>query len=418
MAYCDVRLGQLFKVYIDGVPLDLASRLLPLKTRLNFSLMTHLHLHAAAQQRYSDKALNKAAVSGQVSKTAFTALIESLQSTVRKLAWKPGPNYKLTFEYLRNHTTRDLYSHIFSLNGFVQTRIDTVPFRYERFVTQAVINQSLFVSLQGMDADPELANRLTAIFGWDIDFFKDIRKGDTFSILYEKKVYENGRTLLGDVLAARIVCQGYEHNAFRYQSRDGFANYFDEQGKSLQKSLLRAPLEYSRVSSNFSYHRFHPVKRHYAPHMGVDYAAPYGTPVRATGDGTVAEATRQAGNGNYVKIRHNSRYETYYLHLSRFGQGVRAGTHVSQGQVIGYVGSTGVSTGPHLDYRIKENGAFVNPRTIQLPSKEPVPPAEMASYDKLKNACLVGLLDARIQNETVCLGKSAPVKPHRAERLF
>jgi len=308
--------------------------------------------------------------------------------------------------------------NVAKIGPIYQTRVDTVPFRYERFVTQAVINQSIYVSLQRMDADPDLANRLAAIFGWDIDFFKDIQKGDTFSILYEKKVYETGRTQMGDVLAARIVCRGHEHSAFRYQSRDGFTNYFDANGKSLQKSLLRAPLEYSRVSSNFSYRRFHPVKRHYAPHMGVDYAAPYGTPVRATGDGTVAEASRQTGNGNYIKIRHNSHYETYYLHLSRFGKGVRTSARVSQGQVIGYVGSTGVSTGPHLDYRIKANGSFVNPRTIQLPSKEPVPTSELALFEKLKNACLVGLLDARIQNETVCLGKTAPFKPSKAERLF
>jgi murein DD-endopeptidase MepM/ murein hydrolase activator NlpD len=337
---------------------------------------------------------------------------------------QPGQKYSIYadrqggLDSLKFIVDQEKILNVAKVGATYQTRIDTIPFLYERFVTQAVINQSIFMSLQGLDADPELANRLAAIFGWDIDFFKDIRKGDTFSILYEKKVYENGRTQLGDVLAARIVCQGHEHNAFRYQSKDGLTNYFDAQGKSLQKSLLRAPLEFSRVSSNFSYHRFHPVKRHYAPHMGVDYAAPYGTPIRATGDGTVAEATRQAGNGNYIKIRHNSRYETYYLHLSRFGKGVRAGARVSQGQVIGYVGSTGVSTGPHLDYRIKTNGAFVNPRTIQLPSKEPVPPAEMGSFDKLKNACLVGLLDARIQNETVCLGKSAPFKPNRAERLF
>jgi murein DD-endopeptidase MepM/ murein hydrolase activator NlpD len=152
--------------------------------------------------------------------------------------------------------------------------------------------------------------------------------------------------------------------------------------------------------------------------MGVDYAAPYGTAVHATGDGTVSEASRQASNGNYVRIRHNSHYETYYLHLSRFGKGIRGGAHVSQGQVIGYVGSTGVSTGPHLDYRIKSNGVFVNPRTIQLPSKEPVSSSEMALFGKLKNACLVALLDANVQNETVCLGKTAPFKPRKAERLF
>jgi murein DD-endopeptidase MepM/ murein hydrolase activator NlpD len=338
---------------------------------------------------------------------------------------QPGQKYSIYADHqggidsLKFVVDQEKILNVAKIGATYQTRIDTIPYRYERFVTQAAINQSIYVSLQRMDADPELASRLATIFGWDIDFFKDIQKGDTFSILYEKKVYENGRTQLGDVLAARIVCQGQEHSAFRYQSKDGFTNYFDASGKSLQKSLLRAPLEYSRVSSNFSYNRFHPVKRHYAPHLGVDYAAPYGTPIHATGDGTVLAASFQESNGNYIKIRHNSQYETYYLHLSRFGKGVRTGARVSQGQVIGYVGATGCATGPHLDYRIKANGVFVNPRTVQLPSKEPVPPSELALFEKLKSECLVGLLDARIENRTVCLGRpTPPFKPRKTERLF
>lgn len=299
-----------------------------------------------------------------------------------------------------------------------QARVDMVPYRVERYVTAATINQSIFVSLQRIGADPELAVHLAAIFQWDIDFFKDIHKGDTFSILYEKKIYETGRTQMGDVLAAQIVSQGREHNAFRYRSEDGRANYFNGEGKSLQKSLLRTPLEYSRVSSNFSYRRKHPVTHHWAPHMGVDYAAPHGTPVRATGDGVVAEATRDGSNGNYVKIRHNSRYETYYLHLSRFGKGVRRGVRVSQGQVIGYVGATGLATGPHLDYRIKVAGSFVNPRTIALPSKEPVSSGEMALFEKQKNSCLAAMLETQAENETLAVGKPATVRPSRMERSF
>ena len=299
-----------------------------------------------------------------------------------------------------------------------RARLDMVPYRIERFVTTAEINQSIFLSLQRIGADPQLAMELTTIFQWDIDFFKDIHPGDTFSILYEKKIYDNGKEQMGPVLAGRIVSQGHPHNAFRYQSKDGSTNYFDELGKSLQKSLLRTPLEYSRVSSNFSYSRKHPVTHNYAPHLGVDYAAPTGTPVRATGDGTVAEATRNGSSGNYVKIRHNSRFETYYLHLSRFGRGVRAGARVQQGQVIGYVGATGLATGPHLDYRIKANGTFVNPRTIALPSREPVPTTEMAAFEKVKLTYLAGLLDEKAANETVAFGKPIYTKPPRQARLF
>jgi murein DD-endopeptidase MepM/ murein hydrolase activator NlpD len=299
-----------------------------------------------------------------------------------------------------------------------RARLDMVPYRIERFVTTAVIDQSIFVSLQRIGADPQLAVELATIFQWDIDFFKDIHKGDTFSILYEKKVYDNGKSIMGPVLAARIVSKGHPHNAFRYQTKDGSMTYYDERGESLQKSLLRAPLEYSRVSSNFSYRRKHPVTHHWAPHLGIDYAAPTGTPVRATGDGTVAEATRNSSSGNYVKIRHNSRLETYYLHLSRFGKGVRAGARVQQGQIIGYVGATGLATGPHLDYRIKINGTFVNPRTIELPSREPVPPTEMAAFEKMKTTYLAGLADEKAMNETVAFGKPILTKPPRPERLF
>jgi murein DD-endopeptidase MepM/ murein hydrolase activator NlpD len=296
-------------------------------------------------------------------------------------------------------------------------RLDLVPYRIERLVTTATIDQSIFVSLQRIGADPQLAVDMAAIFQWDIDFFKDIHKGDTFSILYEKKVYENGRSLLGNVLAARIVSQGQEHHAFRFTSKDGNTNYYDALGRSLQKSLLRAPLEYSHVSSNFSYHRKHPVTHHWAPHLGVDYAAPTGTPVRATGDGTVAEAGRSGASGNLVRIRHNSQYETYYLHLSRFGKGVHRGARVSQGQVIGYVGMTGLASGPHLDYRIKVNGSFVNPRTIELPSKEPVPAVEMAAFDKVRLSHLSGLLGVTTDNATVAVGKPIYVRP-RPERTF
>jgi len=299
-----------------------------------------------------------------------------------------------------------------------RARLDMVPFRIERLVTSAEINQSIFLSLQRIGADPQLAVELATIFQWDIDFFKDIHRGDTFSILYEKKIYDNGKEQMGPVLAARIVSQGHPHNAFRYQSKDGSTNYFDEEGKSLQKSLLRTPLEYSRVSSNFSYRRKHPVTHHWAPHLGVDYAAPTGTPVRATGDGTVVESTRNGASGNYVKLRHNNRYETYYLHLSRFGRGVRSGAHVSQGQVIGYVGATGLATGPHLDYRIRVNGTFVNPRTIALPSREPVPASEMVAFEEVKTTYLAGLLDERAANETIAFGKPVYSKPRRQARLF
>ena len=297
-------------------------------------------------------------------------------------------------------------------------RIDTIPYRIEHYVTSGTIDGSIFNTLQAKEADPELATYLAIIFQWDIDFFKDIWRGDTFAILYERKVYEDGEQEPGRVLAARITTQGRDHYAFGYRTGDGVWSYYDANGKSLQKSLLRAPLRYSRISSSFSNRRLHPVTHRYKPHHGVDYAAPYGTPVRATGSGTVLVAQYHSGNGNYVKIRHNSRYTTYYLHLSKFARGVRKGARVNQGQVIGYVGSTGISTGPHLDYRIKVGGSFVNPRTIRLPSKQPVPAGDFTLFEQTRDACLVSLIGALPESRVTLVEKPRPPQHKRLAGMF
>ena len=337
---------------------------------------------------------------------------------------KPGQKYSLYshtdggLDSLKFVVDNESILNIRKTGDTYQTRIDTIPYRIDHYVTSGNIEQSIYVSLQGNGADPELASYMAVIFQWDIDFFKDIRRGDTFSILFEQKTYADGPVHLGNVLAARICSQGREHYAFRYETDDGNHSYYDEKGKSLQKSLLRAPLRYSRVSSNFSYRRFHPVKKHYAPHLGVDYAAPTGTPVRSTGDGTVLVATRNASNGKYIKIRHNSRYTTYYLHLSGFGKGIRKGARVRQGQVIGYVGATGIATGPHLDYRIKVGNKFVNPRTVRLPSKHPVPSDQMAMFRILMESFLFELFDPSLDDETVLVEKPAPVIRQRMEQSF
>jgi murein DD-endopeptidase MepM/ murein hydrolase activator NlpD len=299
-----------------------------------------------------------------------------------------------------------------------ETRVDTIPYRIDYYVTSGTIRQSIFVTLQDIGADPELAAYLAVIFQWDIDFFKDIRKGDTFSILYEQKIFGDGKGQLGHVLAARVFTQGEEHYAIRHDLENGVPTYFDENGKSLQKSLLRAPLQFSRISSNFSYRRLHPVHKVYKPHLGIDYAAPQGTPVHTTGNGTVATATRNSSNGNYIKIRHNSRITTYYLHLSRFAQGIRAGAKVKQGQIIGYVGSTGAATGPHLDYRIKVGGKFVNPRRIKLPPKAPVPAEQMALFQTKKTACLLKFFEAAAMEQTAVVEKPSHIPHERAEILF
>ncbi|MCP4572956.1 MAG: peptidoglycan DD-metalloendopeptidase family protein [bacterium] len=240
---------------------------------------------------------------------------------------------------------------------------------------------SLYATLQDLDAPLALAAKLNDILGWDVDFSRDLRRGDTFRILYDE-IWKDGEFIrTGAIQAAELVNRGKVRRAYLFTDSEGRPSYYNPDGGNLQKQLMRAPVEYSRISSGFSYNRFHPVLKRWMPHLGVDYAAPLGTPVRAGGDGTVVAASRKKGNGRYVHIRHNNReYETYYLHLSRFAKGVASGTKVRQGEVIGYVGATGYATGPHLDYRVKLSGRFVNPRQLELPAAAPVPETSRESF--------------------------------------
>jgi murein DD-endopeptidase MepM/ murein hydrolase activator NlpD len=257
----------------------------------------------------------------------------------------------------------------------------TYPVERVPTVVCGIINSSLFESLEDAGAPAALASKLSDILGWEMDFRRDMRRGDTFRVLYEE-VRRDGRFLrTGPILAVEYTNAGRTHRGYRYVQPDGTISYYDQEGLSLEKQLLRAPVEYARISSEFSAHRLHPVYGRYMPHYGVDYAAPVGTPVRAGGNGVVAEAAFEGGNGRYVKIVHSNRsYETYYLHLSRFADGVRKGARVRQGEVIGYVGATGTATGPHLDYRVRKDGTWVNPRTLDLPSSEPIAREQLASY--------------------------------------
>lgn len=278
--------------------------------------------------------------------------------------------------------------------------MDTIPYETSYRVTNGTIESSIFASLQRQGAETELASALDDIFGWSIDFISDIRKGDSYTILYERRKYPNGSITIGDVLAARVVNQGNEFHAFRYRVGDHNSSYYDLEGKSLQKSLRRAPLKFTRVTSNFSGRRFHPVYKRNMPHYGVDYGAPRGTPIYATGDGVIEASRYRKGNGNFVKIKHNSVYTTYYLHMSGFAKGVKEGRRVKQGQVIGYVGSTGSANGSHVCYRVKRYGKWVNPRKLRLPSKEPVPGGEMTAYERNRDAFLFRIQESLASGET------------------
>jgi murein DD-endopeptidase MepM/ murein hydrolase activator NlpD len=230
----------------------------------------------------------------------------------------------------------------------------------------------------------QLSLDLADIYAWDVDFFSDIRNGDTIQLIVEEKWSGEVFRGYGNILAAVFENNGTVYRAYRFQHQDT-VEYYDGNGRNLRKTLLRSPLRYRSISSRFSKRRFHPILRIYRPHLGVDYAAPSGTPVSSAGEGMVVFSGYKGQNGKMVRIRHTSGYETFYGHLSRIPGKIRKGTRVSQGQIIGYVGSTGLSTGPHLDYRLKKNGRFVNPLKVQLPHGQPVPGRLMKDFRSVRD---------------------------------
>lgn len=242
------------------------------------------------------------------------------------------------------------------------------------------IKSSLFETVTKIGESPELALRLGEIFACDIDFMRDVREDDQFSILVEKR-FRNGESEgYGQIFAAIFNNQGNVHKAFLHKNAKGSSAYYDEKGNSLQKSFLRNPLEFSYISSKFSKSRLHPIFKTYRPHSGVDYAAPLGTPINSVGDGMVLDAGYNKGMGNYVVIRHSNGCETSYNHMVHYAKKIKKNVNVVQGEVIGYVGKTGYATGYHLDFRMKVNGVYVDPLTVKSPSSAPVSVREMGSF--------------------------------------
>jgi len=232
----------------------------------------------------------------------------------------------------------------------------------------------------------QLTNDLSEVFAWTIDFF-GLKKGDNFKVIYEELFIDGKPLSSGNIYGAQFNGSGTSVTAIPF-IQDDKESFFDPNGISLRKAFLRAPLQFSRISSHFSSARMHPILRIVRPHYGVDYAAPVGTPVHAIGDGRVISATNEGGAGRMVKIQHNSVYATGYLHLSRFGDGISAGKYVKQGDIIGYVGTSGLSTGPHLDFRFYKNGSPVDPLKVEAPSAEPVSEANRNKFEQVKTVTL------------------------------
>lgn len=257
-----------------------------------------------------------------------------------------------------------------------------VPIEYEirEGIVHGSIDNSLYVSLMESCESPGLAIGLSDIYEWDIDFALDLRRNDQFGILYERLWRNNQYVGPGRILAARFVNQGEVFNAIYFKNGEEKGDYFNEEGISLQKKFLKSPLRYKYISSYFSKNRLHPIWKVRRPHLGVDYAAPRGTPVRAAADGRIVYVGRKGGMGKMIKIRHNGTYSTAYGHLSRYKKNLKKGRLVKQREIIGYVGSTGISTGPHLHYSFYKNGKLVNPMRIKNPKAKRVPSSEYSEY--------------------------------------
>ena len=249
-----------------------------------------------------------------------------------------------------------------------------------RRAISGTIDDALYLSVGRSGGTQALAMSLVEVYAWTIDFFR-LQKGDAFSVIYEEE-YVDDTVYVGfkSIVAANLTHMGNDFYSFPYQNELGFHDYYDEEGRSLRKTFLRAPLNFTRISSRYSGRRFHPVQKRWKAHLGTDYAAPTGTPIMTTADGVIIAAQYTSANGNYVKVRHNSTYATQYLHMSKIKPGIRNGAKVKQGDVIGYVGSTGLATGPHVCYRFWANGRQVDPYKQKLPDAKPLTADRMEAY--------------------------------------
>jgi len=256
---------------------------------------------------------------------------------------------------------------------------------------QGVITTSLFDAISTIGEKPELAFILADIFGWDINFILDIRAGDTFQALVQKRFRDGESAGYGRVLAAEFINQGESFKAFRFKDGNQKYSFYNEHGENLRKAFLKAPLSFTRISSGYSLRRMHPIKKVWKSHPAIDYVAPVGTPIKTVGDGTITRKGYTKANGNFVEITHSNGYSAIYLHMNGFARGIKKGTRVTQGQLIGYVGQTGLATGPHLCFRMRRYGKPVNPLKLKVPSAKSVSSDNMAEFHLLTGPILAKL---------------------------
>ena len=281
---------------------------------------------------------------------------------------------------------------VFDLRGEIDVYKGKKPVTVKLKTASGIIKSSLWLTMEEKKLSPKLTAELSTIYAWTIDFFK-IQKNDGFRVYYEDKYIDGQYIGIGRLLAAEFTHKGQDFYSFYYRENENFGDYYDEQGKTLRKAFLMAPVDYKRISSRYSKRRKHPVTGRWKGHFGTDYAAAKGTPIWSTANGTIIAATYTKNNGNYVKVRHNGTYTTQYLHMSKIKPGIRKGVFVKQGDIIGYVGSTGLATGPHVCYRFWKNDKQVDPFKQKLPPGDPIKKENREAYMLAKDSLMQILMN-------------------------
>ncbi len=355
--------------------------------------------------------LSEILVNHNVSLTTINelAIISKSVFDVRKFA--VNRNYTIVCERDSVRSARQFIYEPNRLEYIVYNLVDSLSItRHEKEISiqqrviSGVIDNSLYETLEATGFGPLLTNVMVDIFAWQVDFFR-IQEGDRFKVILDEQVIDGEMVGIERVVAAYFEHYGVPYYAIYFDQSTG-NDYFDENGNSLRKAFLKSPLNYYRISSRFSLKRFHPVLKTYKAHLGTDYVADIGTPIRTVGDGVITEATYKKNNGNYVKVRHNGAHSTQYLHMSKIASGIRPGVKVNQGQTIGYVGSSGLASGPHLCFRFWKNGRQVNPMSIELPPSEPIKESYQLDYYALRDEMVVKLENIIFDNvETTALAR-------------
>lgn len=336
-----------------------------------------LPAHALVLTMERNDTLDKLLAAGGLSRMESALLGQELAKSIDVRRLRPG--HLVRFHYDESGTVDSVQMRISGWGSVTAVRngnrfdIDAKPAEVREVETMisGTVRRSLYEAVREAGEGPQVVQQLIDIFQWDIDFF-ELQKGDSFSFVVAKQYAGDDAVGYGPITAARFTHRGVTHEAFRHEMTDGRPGYYAANATPLRKQFLKAPLKFSRVTSGFSKKRFHPVLKYFRPHYGVDYGAPTGTPVMTTADGVVVEARFRPAEGNFIRIRHSSKIDTAYLHLSRFAKGLKKGTRVTQGDVIGYVGMTGLASGPHLDYRVSENGKWLDPLKLKSITPDPL----------------------------------------------